>query len=189
MSVGDLVRHGQAEVLKGVRVRPEDCQSSGVPVLRTRDIRDGGDPEEPCFVDPEALRSRPKLTVAGDIVVSPASGRLKASVDEEGGHILASPVQGVRLVGDQIDPHGAAAFLESPRNRRFVTGTAYARVNVRDLELPVLQPEELERLRSTLDALQMYERLAEEAQQAARALREALLELPSLPIAEGRNDA
>ena len=107
-----------AEVIRGIRFRKEDCLSEGVRVLRTRDIRDAIQNDDPCYSHMEDLQPRPALTQPGDIVLSPASGRLSAVVDEEGGHILASPLQALRFRADWMDPHVAAAFLESPRNRR-----------------------------------------------------------------------
>jgi hypothetical protein len=123
------------------------------------------------------MKPLPALTQPADIVLSPASGKLRALVDEHGGHVLAAPVQALRLRSDWLDPHVAAAFLESPRNRRFTRGAnwGYARVDLRDLELPLLSPDQARRLRESLDALAATERHARALAESARAVRESIL--------------
>lgn len=177
LPVRDLVAGEVAEVVRGVRVRPEDCIPEGVRVVRTRDIRDVISDEDPCFVVPEEMKPQPTLTQPGDVILSPASGRLRAIVDEKGGHVLASPVQALRFRTDWLDPYVAAAFLESPRNRRFAKGVnwGYARVDLRDLELPLLPLEDAQRLRGALDQLSNTERSARELAARAQAVRETML--------------
>jgi hypothetical protein len=149
-----------------------------VRVLRTRDIREVILDEEPCYVVPEDMKPRPTLTESGDIVVSPASGKLRALVDEEGGHVLASPLQALRFRREWLDPLVAAAFLESPRNRRFAKGMdwGYARIDLRDLELPLLALNEAERLRESLEAFTAAERSARELALRARDVRDTILD-------------
>jgi hypothetical protein len=179
VNVRDLAASDVAEVVRGVRFRQEDRKPEGVRVLRTRDIRDTITNDEPWFADLADLRPQPTLTERGDIILSPASGKLRAVVDEGGGHILASPLQALRFRTDLMDPHVAAAFLESPRNRRFAKGTnwGYARVDLRDLELPVLPLEEAHRLRIALDQLATAEHDARELVEEARAARESILDV------------
>jgi hypothetical protein len=183
-----LVEDGLVEIVKGTRVKAEDCGPRGVPVLRTRDIAARfGDPVEPCHIAIDAAQPPPALTKPGDIVLSPASGALRAVVDREGGHVLARPLQAMRLLGGFMDPEVVAAFLEAPRNRRFVTGAAYARVSLRDLELPVLAPQDSEMLRVALEELGEQERLAGELTSFARKLRHTLVSLAS-PAAGGEGE-
>ncbi|HEY6551662.1 MAG TPA: N-6 DNA methylase [Solirubrobacterales bacterium] len=176
-----LVEDGLVEIIKGTRVKPEDCLSSGVPVLRTRDIAAKfGEPVEPCYIAIDAALTKP-----GDIVLSPASGSLRAFVDRNGGHVVARPLQALRLLDDFMDPEVVAAFLESPRNRRFVTGAAYARVSLRDLELPTLAARDSETLRVALEGLGHQERLAGELASSAQRLRHTLVSLASPSAGEG----
>ncbi|HEX6689069.1 MAG TPA: hypothetical protein VF085_10455, partial [Solirubrobacterales bacterium] len=182
-----LIEQGLVEIVKGMRVKAEDCLPCGVPVLRTRDIAArSGDRVEPCRISVDAMQSPPALTKSGDIVLSPASGPLRAFVDRDGGHVLARPLQALRLRDGFMDPGVVAAFLESPRNRRFVTGAAYARVSLRDLELPLLAPEDAEALRLALEGLNGQERQAEDLASSARRLRDALVSLAS-PVVEEEN--
>jgi type I restriction-modification system DNA methylase subunit len=175
--VRELALSGVAELVRGARIKPEDCRGAGVRALRTRDIRDEIRDDDPCYVDLAQMKPRPVVTEPGDVIVSPASGKLRALVDEHGGHVLAYPLQGLRFRADWLDPHVAAAFLESPRNRRFATGTTYgyARVDLRELELPVLPLEEARLLREMLDQLSSTEREAGAMAASARELRETIL--------------
>jgi type I restriction-modification system DNA methylase subunit len=177
VSVRELVAGDVAAIIRGTRVRPEDCLPDGVRVLRTRDIRDTITEDEPCHAIPAEMKPTPQLTQPGDVILSPASGRLRALVDESGEHILASPLQALRFRTEWLDPYVAAAFLESPRNRRFAKGTAsgYARVDLRDLELPVLSVEEGRRLRQALEQVAATERDARALADQAHAVRESLL--------------
>lgn len=179
VSVRQLAEDGIAEIIRGVRVKPEDCQDDGVVrLLRTRDIGENGiAADELCFVVLDDLKPKPPLTEPGDIVISPASGRLRAVIDKDGRSALASPLQALRFRVPWLDSKVAAAFLASPRNRRFATGltSGYARVDVRDLELPHLAPSAAEQLRQTLDGLAETERRALTLASSARAARHAML--------------
>jgi hypothetical protein len=177
VSVRDLVAGEVAEIIRGVRVGAEDCLSTGIPVLRTRDVRDTLEEDDPCYVIPEQMKPRPALAERGDIIVSPASGKLRALVNEVGERVLATPLQALRFRTNWLDPYVAAAFLESPRNRRFAKGAnwGYARVDLRDLELPLLPVEEAQQLRSVLEQLTASERQAQELAESAREVRRTLL--------------
>ena len=174
--VRQLASENVAEIIRGARIKPDDCLHTGVRVLRTRDIRAEILNEDPCYVDLDQLKPRPALTEPGDVIVSPASGMLRAIVDEKGGNVLAYPLQGLRFRADWLDPYVAAAFLESPSNRRFATGTTYgyARVDLRDLELPVIPLDEARRLRETLDQLSSTQQSAQELAASTRDVREAI---------------
>jgi len=187
--VRELLTNDTATVIKGSNVRPdEDGRPSGTRVLRTRDIKDGTiQDDDPVYVNLDELKGRPVLTMPGDIVVSPGGGKPRAVVDERGGHVLARPLEGLRLRTEWLDPRVAAAFLESPRNRRFATGTTtgWARIDVRDLELPVLPIEEARRLREMLDQIEHIEQCARTLSESTQTLREAALDLAALPTDEG----
>jgi len=178
--VRHLLASGFAEVIRGVRVRPEECKDAGVRAIRTQDVRAGIDQaEDPCFVDPDSMRPRPVLTKPGDIIVSPGGGKPLAVVDAAGGLVLVYPLQALRIKGELVDRQVLAAFLESPRNRRFVAGTTYgyARLDLGELEVPMLPKEEAQRLGATLQRIRAYEDLAKELAENARSARETLLDL------------
>jgi hypothetical protein len=155
VSVRELVDNQVAEIVRGVRFPPENCLDDGVRILRTRDIRETITDDKPCYLRLADASPQPQLTQPGDVILSPASGALRAVVDAQGGHALALPLQALRFHMDWLDPHVTAAFLESARNRRFAVGvtSGYARVDLRDLQLPDLSPSEAQQIRLVLDTL------------------------------------
>ena len=101
VSVRDLVLTEVAEVVRGVRVKPDECGSEGVRVLRTREIGDEIGHDDPCFVDLDNMKPRPDVTAKGDIIISPASGRLRAVVDEgkSNAHVIEQHVLDGKVAG------------------------------------------------------------------------------------------
>lgn len=188
VSVRSMMADNLATVMRGVKVAPDACLPSGVRALRTRDIKDGriGE-EEPCFVELSGMSPQPALTKRGDVIVSPGSGKPRAVVDPTGGHVLVSPLQAVRIHGNWIDSELVAAFLQSPRNRRFVAGTTlgHARVDVRDLEIPVLPKDESDRLLEALSEIRETKRRASDLIRGADNLRDALLDAANVDADRG----
>jgi anti-sigma-K factor RskA len=177
-SVDRLAEDGLVEVVKGTRIKPDDHRPSGLPVLQIRDVVAGFASEiEPCFVEVDSAKSPAVLTKPGDVVLAPTGDGIKAAVDHEGGHLLAQPLQALRLFEGFMDPEVVAAFLQVSRNQQLMTGSG--RVSLRDLELPVLTPRESRALRTSLDELSTQEALADGLGSSLRQLRQALLCLAS----------
>lgn len=186
VTVKRLVEDGLVEIVGGASIKPDDSLAEGIQMLRTRDIYPRlGDRSAPAYVSPE-LGSKLTLTQPGDIVVSPASGKLKTFVDREGGRALARPLQALRLLREFMDPEVVAAFLESARNRRFVTGSTYARISLRDLELPLLNVRDCEKLAMALETLDKQERVAVELAESAQVLRQTLVSLGTPATEDGK---
>ncbi len=177
-TIDHLVRAGAAEILTGSPVKADDFLSRGVRVFRPRDVSASGPVDSTAVYVSTKAASRMTVTKAGDIVVSPVGGPARAFVDRHGGNVLARPVQALRLVGS-MDPEVVAAFLESERNRRFVTGSSMPRVSLRDLEVPLLSREDAAELRHALEALGEQERAARELVSSAQDLRQTLVNLTS----------
>jgi hypothetical protein len=183
--VSRLAEDGLVEVVKGTRIGPDDYRPSGLPVLRTRDVAARfASGVEPSFVELDSAKPAEVLTEPGDVVLAPTVDGLRVAVDQKGGHLLAQPLQALRLLEGFMDPEVVAAFLQVPRNQRLMMGQA--RVSLRDLELPVLTPLESRVLRTSLDELNTRESLADELGSSVRQLRQALLSLASsAAIGEG----
>jgi hypothetical protein len=177
VTVESLVRDGLATIVRGASLKREDLLSSGVRVLRAQDLSAPGGKDR-VHVSTKAASLLP-LTEAGDVVISPVSGPIRAVVDREGGNVLASPLQALRLVDGVMDPEVVAAFLENERNWRFLTGSSYARLSVRDLEIPLLPPQDAAALQRALGALNDQERIALDLVSSAKELRRALVSLAS----------
>jgi type I restriction-modification system DNA methylase subunit len=177
VTVERLVEDGFVELIGGASAKPDHELSVGVQLLRTRDISSRVEENvTPVYVAPENA-ARFNLTEPGDIVVSPASGTLRTFVDRQGGRALVRPLQALRLLRSFMNPEVVAAFLEAPRNGRFVTGSTYARVSLRDLELPLLNVRDSEKLAMALEELNEQERIAAKLASSAQVLRRALVGL------------
>jgi hypothetical protein len=178
-TIGHLVRDGIVEIVTGSPVKADDFLSRGVRVFRPRDVSASGPAAGTAVYVSREAASRMRVTRAGDIVVSPVGGLARAFVDRQGGHVLARPVQALRLADGWMDPEVVAAYLESERNRRFVTGSSMPRVSLRDLEVPLLSADDAAALRCALEALGEQERAARELVSSAQGLRQTLVSLAS----------
>lgn len=180
MSIRDLVGSGIAQIIRGRTIKPNEFVAQGVRALKIRDIGDGRlRDDQLTYVRKGAMEGAP-LTEPGDIVVSPGPSKPKAAVDDAGGHMVTAPLQIVRFRQEWLDPYVAAAAIGARRNLRFLRGSAQKRVNVQDLELPVLPLAEVKALRGALEQVRELERKAEDMAAAAKEAREALVNLGNL---------
>jgi hypothetical protein len=188
ISIGELVAEGRAEIVRGIRLRPEDSRPNGRQVLRPRDVQPGGDGVT-AYVDRQALPRWRPITRRGDIVVALLDDHLATMVEEDGGRLLALPVQALRLDEEWLDPLVAAAFLASPRNHRLLAGMSSTRMHLdmRELQLPRLPRDEIAELRGVLDRIEQGEQFARDILTASREAREALLDLGGYAAAPGRS--
>ena len=106
---------------------------------------DGRDHERP--LDPPLIVAPPeRLTRADDVVVVATTGPPRARVESQGGRILIAPIQLLRILRPVTTPHVLAALINDPRAVRAATGTAGGRVDIRDIELPLLEDAALAEL-------------------------------------------
>jgi hypothetical protein len=111
----------------------------------------------------------PNLPQPGDIVVLTEGNQgIVAMVDEQGGHLIAYPCQGLRPHQDWLDPYVVAAFLQSQTNAMLSGGTVIRRARLQDLRLPRLTVQEQANLSKFLQALARKRRLAVEVTEAGR---------------------
>jgi hypothetical protein len=87
--IRELVAEGRIEILPGTRVRLNTA-GDGMGVLGPWDFNDRAPRDAPNTT--ELPRTNP-----GDVIVLPSSGKFSALVDREGGNLLASPLQAMRI--------------------------------------------------------------------------------------------
>jgi hypothetical protein len=146
------------------------------------DFRD----EPPRFTgpsDPRAGVPAPE-TRPGDIILAPSFTTTRAFIDEDGGNLLTAPLQALRTLADWPNPYVLAAFITSPANLRLAAGSTRARISIRELEIPQLDPEHARSLGETLRRLDAEQRLGAAAAHEALAVKEALIEAIGSGIAE-----
>jgi hypothetical protein len=175
MRVRELVDRGFATVVRPARLKPDDyVDEGGVPVWLPADVRRPWEREEDRRGVNQASVKPESVTKPGDIVLT-TIGEIRTRVDVEGGHVLGTSLQALRLEEGLFNTRAVAALLISEQNRRLVSGTI-PRVNVLDLELPQLSRDEAGEMASALDALEDEEGAGHAIAQAAAVLREAIVE-------------
>jgi len=167
LTVKELVQLGVASIQNG-RAKVDDLDDEDLVLLvKPNDVRDG----LPVLVEaPTSERVTPiyepdDRTHAGDVLVT-TWNTVRAAVDEQGGRILGNGVHRVRVDEKQCSPYFVAHCLGGSWNERFNRGATTQRVDLRDLEIPMLPLPEQDLL---VDALREVEQLAREAATIAEA--------------------
>ncbi len=175
LRVGDLIDLGLATLIRPDRIKTDEYGEEGLPVWLPGDIRDPWRREEPPrFVDPTLVDAR-SITEPGDIVFTTIGG-IRTRVDEEGGHVLGTSLQALRLKRDMVEPYVVAALLMSEQNRRLLTGTSIPRVNVLELEIPQLDLATSKRVGEVLRAIERELETANALAVRAEVLRKTLVD-------------
>jgi hypothetical protein len=177
--IRELIANRALELLAGIpletRDQPEgDSDKKATRVLGLWDFRD----ERPRFTDPSnppAFDPIPK-TQPGDIILAPSFSTTRAFIDEEGGNLLAAPLQALRTLVDWLNPYVLAAFITSPASLRLAAGSTTARISIRELEIPQLDAEQTWRLGETLRRLDTEHHLGMAAAHDAITVKEALID-------------
>jgi hypothetical protein len=166
--LGEPLTAGQLKSLTGHRIKDSDIGSAGLPVIGREEML-GELPVGQRRIALEALASYPaaKITEQGDVIVFAEHG-VRCQVDDAGGCVLLSPVQGLRITSyrehlaavargelDHPDalwmrPHTLARLIQAPRNQYRASGSLVRRVSLRDMDLPQLPAEEISELEAIL---------------------------------------
>lgn len=189
LTVKELVELGVASIQNG-RAKLDDLDNEdGVLLVKPSDVRDGlprlaetSNAEQAAPIDEPHDRTR-----AGDVLAT-TWNTVRAAVDEQGGRILGNGVYRLRVDDKQCSPYFVAHCLSGSWNERFNKGATIQRVDLRDLEIPLLPLPEQERL---VNALREMKQLAQEAAtvaEAATATAAAILDAVryNSPIGGGR---
>lgn len=176
-SIGELIRGRQLIRLPGHRIPAGQLTRQGQRVLGREELL-GHLPVGARRIELAALGqyNAAAVTEPGDVIVL-TGDQLRAIVDEQGGSVLLTPVQGLRIPGhvkhsslhrDEpqqawIGPYALASLMIADRN----IARGDRRAGLDHLDVPVLSPTELQQL--DLAAQELTE-LVEQAQQQANGL-------------------
>ncbi|MBW8737280.1 MAG: SAM-dependent DNA methyltransferase [Streptomyces turgidiscabies] len=164
----ELLSAGQLKSFGGHRIKDSDLSDAGLPVIGREEML-GELPVGQRRIEPVKLAaySAARITDRGDVIVLAEHG-VRCQVDQAGGCVLLSPVQGLRIAsyreylvavakGEPIRadslwmrPHSLAQLIQAPRNQHRGSGSLVRRVSVRDLDVPQLPPEEITELEAIL---------------------------------------
>jgi hypothetical protein len=171
--IRELVADHRLEIIPGKRITLSDGSAEGTRVLGPWDFR--GQNKRFALQTAGLPRTEPD-----DILVIPARGTFDAFVDADGGHLIASPLQAIRIIhptaegAELLHPRLLAAFVSRPDPAAVTSGTA-GRSSVKDIAVPLLDDDTTRRLAEALDALDIDEQLARDAAAAAATFRRSLL--------------
>ena len=186
------VQHMEPPVVAGeppLLTVAELVEAGAVEVAPARPPRPGAPEFEDRRVDATAIRSRDLVPVAdlpsidapllltqpGDVLLTTVD-KVRAIVDEEGGHFPMGTVSRMRILDHtRLDPHYLADVLAGDWNLRFAAGTAIQRIPVREIEIPVPPLEQQRAIHATISRAREAKELAKQASEAADSLTTAIL--------------
>lgn len=177
LTVKELVQLNVASIQNG-RAKKDDLGEEEIAVMvMPSDVRHGLADLADVPTDGQSdLMERPdERTHAGDVLVTTWNA-VRAVVDEQGGRILGNGVYRLRVDEKQCTPHFVAQCLCGTWNERFSKGATIQRVDLRDLEIPLLPLSEQEQLVKALREVQQLADQAAAVAEAAAATASALLD-------------
>lgn len=180
---------GVASIQNG-RIKRDDLDEADAVVLITpSEVRDGLPvlDELPTDGQPSLAGGRDERTRAGDVLVTTWNA-VRAAVDEQGGRIIGSGVYRLRVDDKQCEPHYVARCLCGSWNERFKKGASIQRVDLRDLEIPLVPLPDQERLVEALREIEQLARHAAELAEAAAASATAILDAVRYDAPMGDNE-
>ena len=185
VSVGDLIKQKQLSLISATPRRADQTQfqSDAVELVRVKDLSSSSEVEK-AFVASSSEIKTAQLTAEGDVLFAASHGTVRAWVEDRGNRVPSAPLRGLRIHGDWISPRVLRFALESERNQALAAGTTVMSVKPKQLELPLLSPEEDQELDRWLAALEQAEERATAIQETVSS---AKLSLSRLMSADPRN--
>lgn len=155
------------------RVDAADLGVGDVGVIRAGDIVANSPVVPSACIERDKLPHPPELTRPGDVLVL-TDGRVRAGVDRRGGCAVAGPIQVVRPNSDVISPQVLAALITYFGSRQAV-GVTVPRVNLKSVEIPVLDVDSMRSLDAALRMLGEHQHWTTIARGALDDLSDALV--------------
>lgn len=176
LTVKELVQLGVASIQNG-RAKLDDLDNEdGTLLVKPSDVRDGLPFLAAAAVERIAPMDEPDdRTRAGDVLVTTLN-TVRAAVDELGGRILGNGVHRLRVDQKQCSPSFVAHCLGGSWNERFNKGSTIQRVDLRDLEIPMLPLWEQEQLANAVREVEQLARHAQAVAEAATSAAAAILD-------------
>jgi hypothetical protein len=171
-SIRRIAELGLITTIRPRRIRPSALGRGSTPLIRGRDLGVGLEVVPSDRVDLELAPDPVELTRPGDVLVL-TEGGVRAAVDRVGGSAVASPVHLVRPISPSLDPLVLAALItwSAPQ---YAAGTVIPRVNLHQIEVPVLDVGSNRLLGQILDLLLERRRNADRVLRAVDRLTETL---------------
>lgn len=177
LTVKELVQLGVASIQNG-RIKRDELNEADASVLVTpTEVRDGLPALDPSPSDeqPNLVGGRDERTQVGDVLVTTWNA-VRAVVDDQGGRLIGNGVYRLRVDENQCEPNYVARCLCGTWNDRFKKGATIQRVDLRELEIPLIPLSEQQRVVEALREIEQLARQAAAVAEAAAASATAILD-------------
>ncbi|BBY58375.1 N-6 DNA methylase [Mycolicibacterium sarraceniae] len=177
LTVKELVQLDVASIQNG-RVKRDDLDERDAAALVTpNEVRDGLPvlDQLPIDAQPNLVGGRDERTRVGDVLVT-TWNVVRAVVDKQGGRLIGNGVYRLRVDDKQCEPNYVARCLCGTWNERFKKGATIQRVDLRELEIPLIPLSEQARLVGALREIEQLARQAAAVAEAAAASATAILD-------------
>jgi SAM-dependent methyltransferase len=168
-----MTDRGLVLLVRPSRVDAADLGAGDVGVIRAGDVVANSPVVPGAFIERDKLPHPVELTRAGDVLVL-TDGRVRAGVDRRGGHVVAGPIQVVRPRSDVVSPEVLAALITYFGSRQAV-GLTVPRINLKSLEIPLLDVDSTRSLDAALRMLGEHQHWTTVARGALDDLSDALV--------------
>lgn len=173
LSLLTMADSGLVALIRPRQVDPTEIGPGDTPLVRPKDISADLLVTPSEFVDQSLLPRSTELTQPGDVLVV-TNGRIRAGVDRDGGAVVAGPIQIVRPRSDSVSSEVLAALITHHGQQQAV-GTTLPRINLKSLEIPLLDAESTLRLQTALRTINENRKWAVAALEALDDLAAALI--------------
>jgi hypothetical protein len=163
-------------IIPGTQIMKAAFRAEGTPVLGGRVLSPTAVGELRYIDENDLVGKRVTRTIRGDVVFVGIASHLHAIVIEEGGQIVATPAQIIRVNEGIIDPYALAALLQSSHNQHYARGVSARHVNVRDLTVPLVPLATQEVLAQAWRELNSYQARLRRALEATRNYKQILVD-------------
>ncbi|MEU7170480.1 N-6 DNA methylase [Micromonospora tulbaghiae] len=168
-----MVDGGLVTLLRPPRLDPSDIGAGDIPVIRPKDVALDYTVTPAGFIERKSLPRSAEFTQPGDVIVL-TDGLVRAGVDRSGGAVATGPLQIVRPLSDLVSSEVLAALI-TYHGRRQAVGVTIPRINLKSLEIPLLDLQSTRRLEAALRTLSQEQRWVEAARMALDEMTEALV--------------
>lgn len=177
LTVKELVQLGVASIQNGRIKRDELDEADADALVTPSEVRDGLPTLDELPIEnlTSLASGRDERTQVGDVLATTLN-TVRAVVDEQGGRLIGNGVHRLRLDEMQCEPNYVARCLRGTWNERFKKGATIQRVDLRELEIPLIPLSEQERVVETLREIEQLARQAAAVAEAATASATAILD-------------
>lgn len=188
-TVDELVQDRLVEVRTGKPTKSYDGLPAALRerVLTAADVVSGD--IEGFEEEPQELPENVEITKPNDVLVTTMHS-IRARVDETGGHLPGTGVYRLRVLEPAVlSPEYLAMVIAGKWNARLMTGSTILKAKIRELEVPLLPPDDQTSLVSALAELGQIREQANRLVHVSESLQDRLLGIVRFGLKTGVNQS